>query len=391
MGKTENIKVPFTGKEKIRFNVPPFTGKEYEYVRQAVENQKICGDGEFTKKANRWFEEKTGTAKCLMTTSCTHATELAALLADIRPGDEIIMPSFTFVSTANAFVLRGGVPVFVDIRPDTMNIDETLIEAAVTEKTRAIVPVHYAGVACEMDTIMDIARRHGLTVIEDAAQGVMASYKGQALGSIGDYGCYSFHETKNYSMGEGGALLIKDPANVERAEIIREKGTDRSKYYRGQVDKYRWQDFGSSYLPSELNVAYLYAQLEMADEINEARLARWNQYFELLKPLADAGKIELQTIPEGCVHNAHMFWLKTADEKECAALKDFLKEQDILAVCHYVPLHSAPAGLKYGRFCGEDRYTTKESERILRLPMYYGLTEEEAAFVAEKVKEFYGA
>lgn len=391
MGKTENIKVPFTGKEKIRFNVPPFTGKEYEYVRQAVENQQICGDGEFTKKANRWFEEKTGTAKCLMTTSCTHATELAALLADIRPGDEIIMPSFTFVSTANAFVLRGGVPVFVDIRPDTMNIDETLIEAAVTEKTRAIVPVHYAGVACEMDTIMDIARRHGLTVIEDAAQGVMASYKGQALGSIGDYGCYSFHETKNYSMGEGGALLIKDPANVERAEIIREKGTDRSKYYRGQVDKYRWQDFGSSYLPSELNVAYLYAQLEMADEINEARLARWNQYFELLKPLADAGKIELQTIPEGCVHNAHMFWLKTADEKECAALKDFLKEQDILAVCHYVPLHSAPAGLKYGRFCGEDRYTTKESERLLRLPMYYGLTEEEAAFVAEKVKEFYGA
>ena len=391
MGKTENIKVPFTGKEKIRFNVPPFTGKEYEYVRQAVENQKICGDGEFTKKANRWFEEKTGTAKCLMTTSCTHATELAALLADIRPGDEIIMPSFTFVSTANAFVLRGGVPVFVDIRPDTMNIDETLIEAAVTEKTRAIVPVHYAGVACEMDTIMDIARRHGLTVIEDAAQGVMASYKGQALGSIGDYGCYSFHETKNYSMGEGGALLIKDPANVERAEIIREKGTDRSKYYRGQVDKYRWQDFGSSYLPSELNVAYLYAQLEMADAINKARLERWNQYFELLKPLADAGKIELQTIPEGCVHNAHMFWLKTTDEKERAALIDFLKEHDILAVYHYVPLHSAPAGLKYGRFCGEDRYTTKESERLLRLPMYYGLTEEEAAFVAEKVKEFYGA
>lgn len=391
MDRAENRKVPFTGKEKIRFNVPPFTGKEYDYVRQAVENQKICGDGEFTKKANSWFENRTGTAKCLMTTSCTHATELAALLADIQPGDEIIMPSFTFVSTANAFVLRGGVPVFVDIRPDTMNIDETLIEAAITEKTRAIVPVHYAGVACEMDTIMDIARRHDLVVIEDAAQGVLASYKGQALGSIGDYGCYSFHETKNYSMGEGGALLIKDPANVERAEIIREKGTDRSKYYRGQVDKYRWQDFGSSYLPSELNVAYLYAQLEMADDINEARLARWNQYFELLKPLADAGKIELQTIPEGCVHNAHMFWLKTANEKECAALREFLKEYDILAVSHYVPLHSAPAGVKYGRFCGEDRYTTKESERLLRLPMYYGLTEEEAAFVAEKVKEFYGA
>lgn len=391
MDRAENRKVPFTGKEKIRFNVPPFTGKEYDYVRQAVENQKICGDGEFTKKANSWFENRTGTAKCLMTTSCTHATELAAILADIQPGDEIIMPSFTFVSTANAFVLRGGIPVFVDIRPDTMNIDETLIEAAITEKTRAIVPVHYAGVACEMDTIMDIARRHDLVVIEDAAQGVLASYKGQALGSIGDYGCYSFHETKNYSMGEGGALLIKDPANVERAEIIREKGTDRSKYYRGQVDKYRWQDFGSSYLPSELNVAYLYAQLEMADDINEARLARWNQYFELLKPLADAGKIELQTIPEGCVHNAHMFWLKTADEKECAALREFLKEYDILAVSHYVPLHSAPAGVKYGRFCGEDRYTTKESERLLRLPMYYGLTEEEAAFVAEKVKEFYGA
>lgn len=391
MDRAENRKVPFTGKEKIRFNVPPFTGKEYDYVRQAVENQKICGDGEFTKKANSWFENRTGTAKCLMTTSCTHATELAAILADIQPGDEIIMPSFTFVSTANAFVLRGGIPVFVDIRPDTMNIDETLIEAAITEKTRAIVPVHYAGVACEMDTIMDIARRHNLVVIEDAAQGVLASYKGQALGSIGDYGCYSFHETKNYSMGEGGALLIKDPANVERAEIIREKGTDRSKYYRGQVDKYRWQDFGSSYLPSELNVAYLYAQLEMADDINEARLARWNQYFELLKPLADAGKIELQTIPEGCVHNAHMFWLKTADEKECAALREFLKEYDILAVSHYVPLHSAPAGVKYGRFCGEDRYTTKESERLLRLPMYYGLTEEEAAFVAEKVKEFYGA
>lgn len=391
MDRAENRKVPFTGKEKIRFNVPPFTGKEYDYVRQAVENQKICGDGEFTKKANSWFENRTGTAKCLMTTSCTHATELAAILADIQPGDEIIMPSFTFVSTANAFVLRGGVPVFVDIRPDTMNIDETLIEAAITEKTRAIVPVHYAGVACEMDTIMDIARRHNLVVIEDAAQGVLASYKGQALGSIGDYGCYSFHETKNYSMGEGGALLIKDPANVERAEIIREKGTDRSKYYRGQVDKYRWQDFGSSYLPSELNVAYLYAQLEMADDINEARLARWNQYFELLKPLADAGKIELQTIPEGCVHNAHMFWLKTADEKECAALREFLKEYDILAVSHYVPLHSAPAGVKYGRFCGEDRYTTKESERLLRLPMYYGLKEEEAAFVAEKVKEFYGA
>jgi len=336
------------------------------------------------------LEEKTGTAKCLMTTSCTHATELAAILADIKPGDEIIMPSYTFVSTANAFVLRGGVPVFVDIRPDTMNIDEKQIEAAITEKTKAIVPVHYAGVACEMDTIMDIAKRHNLLVIEDAAQGVMASYKGKALGSIGDYGCYSFHETKNYSMGEGGALLIRDREHVERAEIIREKGTDRSKYFRGQVDKYRWQEFGSSYLPSELNVAYLYAQLEMADQINEARLARWNEYYKLLTPLAQAGKIELPVVPEGCVHNAHMFYIKTADEHERQELINYLKERDILAVYHYVPLHSAPAGIKYGRFNGEDVYTTKESERLLRLPMYYGLTAEETAFVADQVKEFYG-
>ena len=325
-----------------------------------------------------------------MTTSCTHATELAAILADIKPGDEIIMPSYTFVSTANAFVLRGGVPVFVDIRPDTMNIDEKQIEAAITEKTKAIVPVHYAGVACEMDTIMDIAKRHNLLVIEDAAQGVMASYKGKALGSIGDYGCYSFHETKNYSMGEGGALLIRDREHVERAEIIREKGTDRSKYFRGQVDKYRWQEFGSSYLPSELNVAYLYAQLEMADQINEARLARWNEYYKLLTPLAQAGKIELPVVPEGCVHNAHMFYIKTADEHERQELINYLKERDILAVYHYVPLHSAPAGIKYGRFNGEDVYTTKESERLLRLPMYYGLTAEEAAFVADQVKAFYG-
>ena len=386
----EEKKLPFTGREKIRFNVPPITGREYEYVRQAVENQKICGDGEFTKKASHWFEEKTGTAKCLMTTSCTHATELAAILADIKPGDEIIMPSYTFVSTANAFVLRGGVPVFVDIRPDTMNIDEKQIEAAITEKTKAIVPVHYAGVACEMDTIMDIAKRHNLLVIEDAAQGVMASYKGKALGSIGDYGCYSFHETKNYSMGEGGALLIRDREHVERAEIIREKGTDRSKYFRGQVDKYRWQEFGSSYLPSELNVAYLYAQLEMADQINEARLARWNEYYKLLTPLAQTGRIELPVVPEGCVHNAHMFYIKTADEHERQELISYLKERDILAVYHYVPLHSAPAGIKYGRFNGEDVYTTKESERLLRLPMYYGLTAEETAFVADQVKEFYG-
>lgn len=374
----------------INFNIPPFTGKETEYMTKAIQNHKISGDGEFTKKCNKWIEDKTGTAKALLTTSCTHATEMAALLADIKPGDEVIMPSYTFVSTADAFVLRGATAVFVDIRPDTMNIDETLIEDAITDKTRAIVPVHYAGVSCEMDTIMDIAKRHNLLVIEDAAQGVMASYKGKALGSIGDYGCYSFHETKNYSMGEGGALLIRDREHVERAEIIREKGTDRSKYFRGQVDKYRWQEFGSSYLPSELNVAYLYAQLEMADQINEARLARWNEYYKLLTPLAQTGRIELPVVPEGCVHNAHMFYIKTADEHERQELINYLKERDILAVYHYVPLHSAPAGIKYGRFNGEDVYTTKESERLLRLPMYYGLTAEEVAFVADQVKEFYG-
>ena len=374
----------------IRFNVPPFTGKEMDYIRQAVENQKICGDGEFTRKCSEWIEERTGTRKCLLTTSCTHATELAALLARIQPGDEIIMPSYTFVSTADAFVLRGAVPVFVDIRPDTMNIDETLIEAAITEKTKAVVPVHYAGVGCEMDTIMDIAARHHLYVIEDAAQGIMASYKGKPLGAIGDFGCFSFHETKNYSMGEGGALLIRNEKDIEDAEIFREKGTDRSKYYRGQVDKYRWQNYGSSYLPSELNAAYLYAQLEMADAINEERLNLWNQYWRELEPLAEAGRIELPFIPDYCVQNGHMFYIKNADLEERAALIDFLKENDILAVFHYIPLHSAPAGLKYGRFHGEDRYTTRESERLLRLPMYYGLKEDQVSFITGKVKEFYG-
>ena len=375
--------------ERIDFNVPPYTGKEMDYIKQAVDNRKICGDGAFTKKCNEWIEKKTGTAKCLLTTSCTHATEMAALLADIQPGDEVIMPSYTFVSTADAFVLRGAVPVFVDIRPDTMNIDETLIEAAITEKTKAIVPVHYAGVACEMDTIMDIAKRHNLVVIEDAAQGIMSTYKGKALGTFGDFGCFSFHETKNYSMGEGGALLIRDEKYVEEAEIIREKGTNRSKYYRGQIYKYTWVNFGSSYLPSDMNAAYLYAQLEMAEEINDARLSCWNRYYENLKPLADAGKIELPVIPEGCVHNAHMFYIKAAEIEERTELENFLKANGVWAVFHYIPLHSAPAGLKFGRFHGEDKYTTRESERLLRLPMFYKLTLEQVDYICEKVKEFY--
>ena len=376
---------------KFNFNVPPYTGKEAEYIAQAVQNQKICGDGEFTKKCNKWIEEKTGTKKCLLTTSCTHATELAALLLDIKPGDEVIMPSYTFVSTADAFVLRGAVPVFVDIRPDTMNIDEKLIEDAITDKTKAIVPVHYAGVSCEMNTIMDIAGRHNLYVVEDAAQGIMSSYKGQALGTFGEFGCFSFHETKNYSMGEGGALLIRDESFVERAEIIREKGTNRSQYYRGQVDKYRWVDFGSSYLPSDMNAAYLYAQLEVAEEINDARLAVWNRYYENLTPLAESGRIELPVVPEGCVHNAHMFYIKAADMEERTALINFLKENDILSVFHYIPLHTAPAGQKFGRFQGEDRFTTRESERLLRLPMYYKLTPDDADSISGKVKEFYGS
>ncbi len=373
----------------INFNVPPYVESAMTYIGECVKNQKICGDGSYTKKCNEWIEKKTGAAKCLLTTSCTHATEMAALLADIKPGDEVIMPAYTFVSTADAFVLRGAVPVFVDIRPDTMNIDETLIEAAITEKTKAIVPVHYAGVACEMDVIMDIARRHHLIVIEDAAQGIMSTYKGKALGTIGDYGCFSFHETKNYSMGEGGALLIQDPANIEAAEIIREKGTNRSKFFRGQVDKYTWVNFGSSYLPSDMNAAYLYAQLEKAEEINDARLACYNRYYENLKELADRGLIELPVVPEGCVHNAHMFYVKAKDIEERTALISYLKENGVMAVFHYIPLHTAPAGLKFGRFHGEDKYTTKESERLLRLPMYYGLTLEQVDEISGLVKSFY--
>ena len=376
-------------RERINFNVPPFTGKETEYIMEAVKAQKICGDGQFTKKCNAWIEEKTGTKKALLTTSCTHATELAALLADVKAGDEVIMPSYTFVSTADAFVLRGAVPVFVDIRPDTMNMDEKKIEAAITDKTVGIVPVHYAGVACEMDTIMDIAKRHNLWVIEDAAQAIMSTYKGKALGTFGEFGCFSFHETKNYSMGEGGAILIRDEKYIEDAEILREKGTDRSKFNRGQIDKYTWRNYGSSYLPSDMNAAYLWAQLEMAEEINNARLAVWAQYKKELTPLAEAGKIELPTVPEHCVHNAHMFYIKAAEIEERTELEKFLKANSVWAVFHYVPLHSAPAGLKFGRFHGEDEYTTKESERLLRLPMYYGLKEEEVSYICDKVKEFY--
>lgn len=373
----------------INFNVPPFTGKEAEYIMEAVKAQKICGDGQFTKKCNAWLEEKTGTKKALLTTSCTHATELAALLAEVKPGDEVIMPSYTFVSTADAFVLRGAVPVFVDIRPDTMNIDEKKIETAITDKTVGIVPVHYAGVSCEMDTIMEIAKRHNLWVIEDAAQGIMSTYKGKALGTFGEFGCFSFHETKNYSMGEGGAILIRDEKYIEDAEILREKGTDRSKFNRGQIDKYTWRNYGSSYLPSDMNAAYLWAQLEVAEEINNARLTVWEQYKKELTPLAEAGKIELPTVPEHCVHNAHMFYIKAAEIEERTELEKFLKANGVWAVFHYVPLHSAPAGIKFGRFHGEDEYTTKESERLLRLPLYYGLKEGEVSYICEKVREFY--
>ena len=374
---------------RINFNVPPFTGREMIYIKQAVDAQKICGDGQFTAKCNKWIENKTGCEKALLTTSCTHATELAALLADIRPGDEIVMPSYTFVSTADAFVLRGATPVFVDIRPDTMNIDETLIEDAITEHTKAIVPVHYAGVGCEMDVIMDIAECHNLMVIEDAAQGIMSTYKGQALGAIGDMGCFSFHETKNFSMGEGGALLMKDSRFIEDAEIFREKGTDRSKFFRGQVDKYRWVNYGSSYLPSDMNAAYLWAQLELADEITKARMDRWNQYDALLRDLADKGLIEQPFVPDYCTHNAHMYYIKVRDLEQRSDFINFMKSKDVLTVFHYVPLHTAPAGLKYGRFHGEDNFTTRESDRLVRLPMYYALTEDDVNYICECVHEYF--
>ena len=373
----------------IGFNVAPFVGKEFEYIKKAIENEKICGDGEFTHKCSDWMKEKFNVNNVFLTTSCTSALEMSAILCDIQPGDEVIMPAYTFVSTADAFVSRGAKVVFVDIRPDTMNIDENLIEAAITPKTKVIVPVHYAGDGCEMDKILEIAKKHNLKVVEDAAQGMMSTYKGKALGTIGDFGTISFHETKNYSMGEGGAILFNDNNYTEKAEIVREKGTNRSKYFRGQIDKYTWVDFGSSYLPSDINAAYLWAQLEKAQEIYDNRMKIWNFYNENLKELKDKGLIELPYIPEECVHNAHMFYIKTKDLEERTRLIEHLKEKDIQAVFHYIPLHESPAGKKYGRFNGEDKYTTKESERLLRLPLYYNLKDEDSARVVEEIKNFY--
>ncbi len=374
---------------RIDFNRPPFVGKELDYIREAAQvNRMLCGDGPFTKLCSQWMKDHFATRQVLLTTSCTHALEMAAYLADIQPGDEVIMPSYTFVSTADAFVLRGARIVFVDIRPDTMNIDETKIEAAITEKTKAIVPVHYAGVACAMDEIMELADRYHLKVIEDAAQGVNAWYKGRALGTIGDFGCYSFHETKNYSMGEGGAILFQDDSYLEPAEILREKGTNRSKFFRGQVDKYTWVDYGSSYLPSDMNAAYLWAQLEEAEKINQKRLEIWNFYHRELAPLARQGAVEQPYVPDYAVHNAHMYYLKVKDLDTRTRLLAWLKERGILSVFHYVPLHSSAAGLRFGRFHGEDVYTTRESERIFRLPMYYSLTLDEAAAVVKALYEF---
>ncbi len=375
----------------ITFNTPPHAGNEEKYISEAISAHKICGDGEFTKKCDTWMEERFGAKKVLLTTSGTTALEMAALLCGVQPGDEVIMPSYTFCSTADAFVQRGAKIVFVDVRPDTMNIDEKLIEKAITPKTKVICAVHYAGVACEMDAIMDIARRHNLKVVEDAAQGVMSKYKNKALGTIGDYGCYSFHETKNYSMGEGGAIVINtNTDDIEKAEIIREKGTNRSKFWRGQIDKYTWVDYGSSYLPSELNAAYLWAQLEVADKINDSRLSVWKRYYDAFKSLADSGKIEIPVIPEGCVHNAHMFYIKCRDLEERTVFIAYMKEHGIECVFHYIPLHSAPAGIKFGRFDGEDKFTTKESDRLVRLPLWYGMTDADVETVITEAKNFFG-
>ncbi len=374
----------------IDFNKPAFVGRELDYVKKAIDNGKLCGDGEYTRRCSLWMQQHFDVNHVLLTTSCTHALEMAAYLSDIQPGEEVIMPSYTFVSTADAFVLRGAKIVFVDIRPDTLNMDEKRIEAAITPKTRVIVPVHYAGVACDMDGIMGIAGKYGLKVVEDAAQGVNASYKGKALGTIGDFGCYSFHETKNYTMGEGGALVFQNNDYLERAEILREKGTDRSKFFRGQVDKYRWMNYGSSYLPSELNAAYLYGQLEASEQIMKKRMEIYEYYHKNLRHLKEEGKIEQPFVPEHCSHNAHMYYLKVRDLKTRDSLITYLKEQGIQSVFHYVPLHSSPAGLRFGRFSGEDIYTTKESERLLRLPMYYNLDMENVKRIVDAVNAFPG-
>ncbi|MDY3249778.1 MAG: dTDP-4-amino-4,6-dideoxygalactose transaminase [Candidatus Choladocola sp.] len=373
----------------IEFNRAPFVGTEMTYMEQAIRNGKLCGDGPFTKKCSELMKERFHTENILLTTSCTHALEMAAFLCDLKPGDEVIMPAYTFVSTADAFVLQGAKIVFVDIRPDTMNIDETKIEAAITERTKVIVPVHYAGVACEMDTIMAIAKKYNLKVVEDAAQGVNAYYKGRALGTIGDFGCYSFHETKNYTMGEGGALLFQDSAYLERAEILREKGTNRSKFFRGQIDKYTWVNYGSSYLPSDMNAAYLYAQLEAMEKINDKRMQIFSYYHEHLKVLEDRGLIERPTIPEDIVHNAHMYYIKVKDLETRSALISHMREKGVQCVFHYIPLHTSPAGKKYGTLHGEDVYTTKESERLMRMPMFYGLSMEDVSYVTQCVLDFF--
>ena len=372
----------------IEFNRSPMLGTEIEYVRQAIANGKLCGDGPFTKKSTELLKAISGSKQALLTTSCTHALEMAAFLADICPGDEVIMPSYTFVSTADAFVLRGAKIVFVDIEQKTMNIDANKIEQAITDKTKAIVPVHYAGVACDMDAIMALAKKYNLIVIEDAAQAVNAFYKDTMLGTIGDYGCYSFHETKNYTMGEGGALLFQDDTRLEAAEILREKGTNRSKFFRGQVDKYTWVGYGSSYLPSDMNAAYLYAQLLEAGKINDKRHAIYNIYDEGLKDLADAGYIEQPFVPEYAKHNAHMYYIKVKDMATRNRLIEHLKQNDVMAVFHYIPLHSSPAGKEFGRFAGIDEYTTKESERLLRLPMFYNMELEDVTRVVEAVRNF---
>lgn len=374
----------------IPFNAPPVVGTEIEYMQSAMNSGKLCGDGGFTRRCQQWMEQRFGSKKVLLTPSCTASLEMAALLIDLQPGDEVIMPSYTFVSTANAFVLRGARIVFVDVRPDTMNIDETLIEAAISERTRAIVPVHYAGVACEMDTIMALAAKHKLFVIEDAAQGVMSRYKGRALGTIGHIGCFSFHETKNYTAGgEGGATLINDASLVERAEIIREKGTNRSQFFRGQVDKYTWRDMGSSYLMADLQAAYLWAQLETAERINQQRLRLWQRYYEALQPLAAQGRIELPVVPASCEHNAHMFYIKLRDQDDRQALINWMKEAEILTVFHYIPLHSSPAGQRFSQFAGVDRFTTVESERLLRLPLFYNLSDNNQSTVISSLLSFF--